>query len=80
MGKVLKRLRMAPRSFGVSAINFYQKHISKHLGKNCIYYPTCSEYTKQAIDKYGIIKGSLKGIKRVLKCHPFNNGGVDHLE
>ena len=71
---------MAPRSLGIKMINFYQKHISKHFGKKCIFYPTCSEYTKQAIDKYGIIKGSFKGIKRVLKCHPFNQGGVDHLD
>ncbi|MBR6688699.1 MAG: membrane protein insertion efficiency factor YidD [Clostridia bacterium] len=80
MDRILKRLKTAPRRLGVFVINFYQKHISKHLGKKCIYYPSCSEYTKQAIDKYGIIKGSLKGIKRVLKCHPFNQGGIDHLE
>ena len=80
MDDIFKRLKMAPRSFGIFAINIYQKHISKHFGKKCIFYPSCSEYTKQAIDKYGIIKGSLKGIKRVLKCHPFSQGGVDHLK
>lgn len=80
MVKILKSFKMAPRRFGILAINFYQKHISKHFGKKCIFYPSCSEYTKQAIDKYGIIKGSFKGIKRVLKCHPFSKGGVDHLE
>lgn len=80
MNKILKRLKMAPRSLAVKAINLYQKHISKHFGKKCIFYPTCSEYTKQAIDKYGIIKGSFKGIRRILKCHPFGKGGVDHLD
>ena len=72
MNKIIKCLKKVPGSLGIKMINFYQKHISKHFGKKCIYYPTCSEYTKQAIDKYGIIKGSFKGIKRILKCNPLN--------
>lgn len=63
-------------------INFYQKNISKWLeSKNikCKFYPTCSEYTKQAISKYGTIKGTFLGIKRVLKCNPFSKGGYDPL-
>ena len=61
-------------------IEKYQKHISvflKYKGINCKYYPTCSEYTKQAIIKYGTIKGIFLGIKRILKCHPFHEGGYD---
>lgn len=61
-------------------INLYQKYISGIFGKKCRFYPTCSEYTKQAIDKYGIIKGSLLGIIRILKCNPFSKGGVDLLK
>ncbi len=64
-------------------INGYQKHISSWLdlkGIKCKYYPTCSEYTKQAIEKYGVIKGSLLGIKRILKCNPFSKGGYDPLK
>jgi len=72
MNRFLKRLKNAPRSFGVFLINVYQKYISNLFGKKCRFYPTCSEYTKQAIDKYGIIKGSFKRIKRILKCHPFH--------
>ena len=72
MDKILKCLKKAPRKFGVFLINIYQKHISGLFGKKCRFYPTCSEYTKQAIDKYGIIKGSFKGVKRILKCHPFS--------
>ena len=64
----------------IRAIEFYQKHISGLFGGKCRFYPTCSEYTKQAIDKYGIIKGIFKGLKRILKCHPFNKGGIDYLE
>ena len=80
MVKIIKAFKMAPRKFGIFLIKIYQKYISKHFGKKCIFYPTCSEYTKQAIDKYGIIRGSFKGLKRLLKCHPFGKGGVDHLE
>ena len=67
----------------ISLINFYQKHISLWLeSKNikCKYYPTCSEYTKQAIEKYGVIKGSIKGIWRILRCNPFSKGGYDPLK
>lgn len=64
-------------------INGYQKHISKVLeSKNihCKYYPTCSEYTKQAIQKYGAGRGTIKGMIRILKCNPFSKGGYDPLK
>ena len=63
-------------------INGYQKYISIWLqSKNihCKYYPTCSEYTKQAVEKYGVVKGSILGIKRILRCNPFSKGGYDPL-
>ena len=80
MNKIIKSLKTAPRRFAMFLISLYQKHISGLFGKKCRFYPTCSEYTKQAIDKYGIIKGSLKGIKRILKCNPCHHGGIDYLE
>lgn len=64
-------------------INFYKKNISPflhHLGIECKYYPTCSEYTRQAISKYGVFKGGFLGIKRILKCNPFSKGGYDPLK
>lgn len=64
-------------------INVYKKYISPifhKLGFDCKYYPTCSEYTKQAIEKYGVIKGCCLGIKRILKCNPFSKGGYDPLK
>ena len=67
----------------IGLINFYQKHISVWLeSKNikCKYYPTCSEYTKQAIEKYGAFKGSIKGFWRILRCNPFSKGGYDPLK
>lgn len=67
----------------ISLINFYQKHISLWLdSKNikCKFYPTCSDYAKQAIEKYGVIKGVFLGIKRILRCNPFSKGGYDPLK
>ena len=67
----------------IKLINLYQKHISVWIeSKNikCKFYPSCSEYTKQAIEKYGAIKGSILGIKRILKCNPFSKGGYDPLK
>ena len=64
----------------IKVICFYQKLISPWLGHNCKYYPTCSEYTKQAIEKYGAIKGTIKGVKRIIRCNPFSKGGYDPLK
>ena len=64
-------------------IEFYQKNISLWLGSkniNCKFYPTCSEYTKQAIKKYGALKGTILGIYRILRCNPFSKGGYDPLK
>ncbi len=61
----------------VAMISFYQKQISPLFGKKCIYIPTCSEYTKEAIEVYGVFRGSFMGIKRILRCHPFSKGGYD---
>ena len=64
-------------------IEKYQKHISSFLenkGVKCKFYPTCSEYTKQAIQKYGALKGSYLGLKRILRCNPFSKGGYDPVK
>jgi len=61
----------------LNLIKFYQKFISPNLGQNCRFYPSCSEYTYQAIGKYGLLKGFWMGIKRILRCNPFNKGGID---
>ena len=64
-------------------IKAYKKIISPILsccGIHCKYYPTCSDYTIQAIEKYGVIKGCYLGIKRILKCNPFSKGGFDPLK
>ena len=66
-------------------IRFYQKYLSfdtgllhlLFLGSACRYTPRCSEYTYQAIVKYGILHGSVLGLKRILRCHPGRSGGFD---
>ena len=69
--------------FLLKAIIFYQKHISLFLKSNgvqCKYEPSCSEYAKQAIKKYGTKKRSILAAKRILKCNPFSKGGYDPLK
>ena len=78
--KIFKFILYIPRKIEIKMIEFYQKHISSAFGKRCIYYPTCSEYTKQAVDKYGIIKGNVLGLFRIIRCNPFAKGGVDKLK
>ncbi|HHX14149.1 MAG TPA: membrane protein insertion efficiency factor YidD [Clostridiales bacterium] len=58
----------------------YQKWISPLFPPSCRFYPTCSAYFIQAVEKYGVARGSLLGIKRILKCHPFHPGGYDPLK
>lgn len=65
------------KRFLVILIRLYQKYLSPLKGQTCRFYPTCSEYSAQAILKYGFAKGSWKAIKRILKCHPFHPGGND---
>ena len=71
------------KNFLIKIIKWYQKHISLWLtSKNvkCKFYPTCSEYTIQAIEKYGAGKGMILGIGRILRCNPFSKGGYDPLK
>lgn len=65
------------RKFVVLLIKIYQLFISPLLPKACRYYPTCSEYTVIAVNKYGIIRGLVMGVKRILRCHPFGGSGHD---
>ncbi len=61
-------------------IKFYQKIISPLFPSTCRFTPTCSTYFIQALEKYGPIKGGYLGIKRILKCHPWHEGGYDPLK
>ncbi|MDQ2086013.1 membrane protein insertion efficiency factor YidD [Herbivorax sp. ANBcel31] len=62
-------------------IRFYQKWISPlKIMPTCRFYPTCSQYAIDSINKYGIIKGGFKSVLRILKCNPFHPGGYDPVK
>jgi hypothetical protein len=65
------------RKAALLAIRLYQLVLSPLLGRQCRFYPSCSSYTREAVEKYGVLKGIFIGGKRLLKCHPFHPGGVD---
>ena len=67
-------------NISISTINLYRYLISPLLGNNCRYLPTCSEYTKESIIKYGVVKGFWLGLKRISKCHPWGKGGYDPIK
>jgi uncharacterized protein len=60
-------------------IKFYQKAISPFTPATCRFYPTCSSYSLEAFQKFGVLKGAYLSIKRISKCHPFHPGGVDYV-
>lgn len=61
----------------LKAIGFYQKAISPHLPASCRYTPTCSQYAKTAIERFGALSGGWMGFKRIMRCHPLHKGGYD---
>lgn len=65
------------RKIFVFLIKIYQKIISPLKPPSCRFYPTCSQYGIEAIQRFGAIKGGWLTIKRILKCHPFHEGGID---
>lgn len=58
-------------------IEFYQKYISPATPPRCRYIPTCSAYTYEAVENFGVFKGLYLGLKRILRCNPFHKGGFD---
>jgi uncharacterized protein len=72
---MLKYLK--PRYLGIGSIRTYQKLVSPRLGANCRYQPTCSGYSVEAIERFGLLRGGWLGIKRIGRCHPLRPGGYD---
>ncbi|MCD6319051.1 MAG: membrane protein insertion efficiency factor YidD [Candidatus Desulfofervidaceae bacterium] len=64
----------------ISLIKIYQRFLSPLFPPSCRFHPTCSAYAIEAITRYGIIKGGLKALLRVAKCHPFHPGGYDPVK
>jgi len=58
-------------------IKIYQYAISPHFPPSCRYYPSCSAYAYEAVEKFGILRGCYMAVKRIMRCHPFRSGGYD---
>lgn len=68
------------KKISISLINFYQEYIRHILPATCRFTPSCSEYAKEAILKYGFLKGGFRAVKRLFACHPFSGrAGYDPL-
>lgn len=61
----------------ITLIRGYQRFISPLLGKNCRFYPTCSQYTLEAVERFGFIRGAWLGARRIVRCGPWHPGGFD---
>jgi len=61
----------------LALIRIYQYVISPFLGRRCRFFPSCSEYAAEALEKHGALKGARLGLKRISRCHPWNPGGFD---
>lgn len=69
--------KSTPQIVAITFIKGYQRFLSPILGSNCRFYPTCSCYAIEAIDRFGVIRGGFLASKRIIKCHPLNDGGED---
>ena len=67
----------APQKIVITLIRGYQRFLSPLLGSNCRFNPTCSSYAIEAVNRFGVIKGSYLASKRISRCHPLNEGGDD---
>jgi putative membrane protein insertion efficiency factor len=68
------------RKLMVAILRLYKLGVSPMLPSACRYYPSCSEYARQAVEKYGPIRGLWMGVKRLARCHPFHAGGLDPVQ
>jgi putative membrane protein insertion efficiency factor len=66
-----------PRLLLIAGVRVYQWTLSPLVGRYCRFEPTCSNYFIGAVEKYGAVRGSCKGVARICRCHPFHPGGYD---
>lgn len=75
--KGFKKLTQLPALLLIAGVRLYQLTLSRLVGGQCRFYPSCSAYFIEAVQKYGAIRGAWKGICRIGRCHPFHPGGYD---
>ncbi len=68
---------LRPRTIVAGLISIYQKLVSPTMSPNCRYQPTCSGYAKEAIERFGVFRGSWLAARRIGRCHPLRSGGYD---
>ena len=83
----MNNIKKTPKNLAVFLIEVYQKTFSPDQGvmkseekthsPTCVFYPSCSEFSKEAIQKYGVLKGSLKSFRRIIRCHPWQKNNID---
>lgn len=71
---------MGPRALVVLILRFYQRWLSPAFGQRCRYYPSCSEYAVQAVQRFGILRGLVLAGWRLLRCNPWSRGGFDPVD
>lgn len=79
MSAVLRTIQYLPRNLCVAILRLYRAAISPLYGDVCRYYPSCSSYALQAIQRYGVVRGIWMGTKRIARCHPWARGGIDDV-
>ncbi len=75
--RVLSGILQTPSYLLIGLIRLYQIILSPMFGRQCRFHPTCSNYFIESLQKYGTVSGSLRGLRRILRCHPFHPGGYD---
>lgn len=73
----MAEIRAPMRAFLIALIRIYQFFLSPLLGNHCRFYPSCSQYAREALEFHGVVRGLGLAIRRVLRCHPWHPGGVD---
>ena len=76
----MKTLLILPVRLTLTLLTVYKQAVSLWLPPACRFFPTCSEYAGEAVEKYGVCGGSFRALSRLLRCHPFNAGGPDPLD
>lgn len=68
------------KKVGIASIKVYRRFVSPMLPPSCRFTPSCSLYMLQAIEKHGVLRGGFMGARRLLRCHPFSEGGYDPVK